>query len=370
MNPFIITGYKSPEFFCDRENETKRLINSTHNQRNVILFSRRRIGKTALIHHTFYKLKKNKELNLFYVDLYSTNDIKEFVQSLANSVFRVLDTGLNKLSEQFKNVLSSLRPTISYDQFTGNPVLSFNWTSEKQTETTLENIFEILNQQKKEIIIAFDEFQQILNYPQQNIEALLRTQLQNSKNVTCIFAGSHDHLITSIFKDRTKPFYQSGELFHLEKIDPTSYEKFIHSLFKKGGKVIDKNYVKSILNICENHTYFVQYLCNRLYSLETNNITEQIIYDTLLQILKENETFYFNYRNLLTTNQWGLLSAIAKENGIKQITSKDFIKNYNLNTPSSVKAALDVLLNKGLVYFSNGIYELEDIFFKIWLQRN
>lgn len=369
MNPFLITGYKSPEFFCDRKDESERLTNSLLNRRNVTLFSRRRIGKTALIHHTFYKLKSKKQLNLYYLDLYSTNDIKDFIEILAKAIFTDLDSGINKLTNRLKNVLGSLRPTITYDQFTGNPVISFNWITEKQSETTLENIFNFLNKQKKEIIIAFDEFQQIVDYPQKNIEALLRTHIQNSQNITCIFSGSQDHLITSMFKDKSKPFYHSSELFHLEKINPISYEKFILSLLRKGGKTINKEHVVLILNICENNTYFVQYLCNRLYSLDSKNIDEHTIYNTLLQVLKENEPFYFNYRNLLTANQWYLLSAIAKENGIQQITSKDFIKNYNLNTPSSVKAALDVLLKKGLVYYGDGIYELEDIFFKIWLQR-
>lgn len=64
------------------------------------------------------------------------------------------------------------------------------------------------------------------------------------------------------------------------------------------------------------------------------------------------------------------ISAIAKENGIRQITSKNFINKYSLNTPSSVKAALNALLQNGLVFHSGNIYDIDDIFFKIWLQRN
>lgn len=370
MNPFLVTGYISPEYFCDRQNETKRLIDSITNNRNVTLFSRRRIGKTALIHHVFYNLKKNKSFKLLYVDLYSTNDLKEFTEVLAKAIWGEVDSGLKKLTGSLKDIFGNLRPTISYDHLTGNPTLSFDWLTAKQADTTIENIFEYLNESKKKIIIAFDEFQQITNYPQDNIEALLRTHIQNSPNITCIFSGSQDHLITSMFKDRSRPFYQSGELFHLEKISSESYNMFISSLFRKGKKKIEPDIIKSILSLCENHTYFVQYLCNRLYSLDIEDIDDQAISNTLIQILKENESYYFNYRNLLTRNQWTLLQAIAKENGIKQITSQNFIKKHALNTPSSIKSALDVLLQKGLVYYSNNVYEIDDIFFKIWLQRN
>lgn len=370
MNPFLITGYISPEYFCDRENETKRLTNSILNRRNVILFSRRRIGKTALINHVFHKLGKNKTTKAFYVDLYSTNDIKEFTESLAKAVIGELDSGLKKLTDNLRKIFGNLRPTISYDPLTGNPVLSFDWLNSEQANTTLEGIFSYLDESKKNIVIAFDEFQQVTNYPQKNIEALLRTHLQNSPNITLIFSGSQDHLITSMFKDKSRPFYQSGELFHLEKISEQSYKKFIMSAFKKGSKKIEPEVVDFVLNICEVHTYYVQYLCNRLYSLDVQVINEQVVSDTLLQILNENETYYLNYRNLLTRNQWTLLTAIAKENGIQQITSQKFINKYSLNTPSSVKAALDVLIQKGTIYYSNNIYEVDDIFLKMWLQRN
>ena len=370
MNPFLITGYISPKYYCDREEETKRLTNALLNRRNVILFSRRRIGKTALIHHVFNKLKRNKSIEIFYVDLYSTNDITELTETLANAVLGKFDTGLKRITDNLKKVFGNLRPTISYDPLSGNPELSFDWINTEQANSTLEGIFKYLNQSKKNIVIALDEFQQVTNYPQQNVEALLRTYLQNSPNITLIFSGSQDHLITSMFKDKSRPFYQSGELFHLEKIKRNSYKKFILSAFKRGGKRIESDEVEYLLDVCEVHTYYVQYLCNRLYSLDEQLIDEQKISNILLQILKENEMYYLNYRNMLTRNQWALLKAIAKENGIKQITSQRFINKYSLNTPSSVKTALDVLLQKGIVYYSNKIYEVDDIFFKMWLQRN
>ena len=36
-NPFLIAGYHSPEFFCDREAETAVILEALHNGRNVTL---------------------------------------------------------------------------------------------------------------------------------------------------------------------------------------------------------------------------------------------------------------------------------------------------------------------------------------------
>ncbi|MBQ7517585.1 MAG: hypothetical protein IJU13_04065, partial [Bacteroidales bacterium] len=57
-NPFLISGYESPSYFCDREQETISIIETLRNVRNITLTSPRRIGKTGLIKHTFYRLKQ------------------------------------------------------------------------------------------------------------------------------------------------------------------------------------------------------------------------------------------------------------------------------------------------------------------------
>ena len=38
-NPFLIAGYHSPEFFCDRETETSAILDALHNGRNVTLIA-------------------------------------------------------------------------------------------------------------------------------------------------------------------------------------------------------------------------------------------------------------------------------------------------------------------------------------------
>ena len=52
-NPFVIYGYKGSEYFCDRKKETEQIIQALSNERNIVLISPRRIGKTGLIHHVF-----------------------------------------------------------------------------------------------------------------------------------------------------------------------------------------------------------------------------------------------------------------------------------------------------------------------------
>ncbi|MDR2840028.1 MAG: ATP-binding protein, partial [Paludibacter sp.] len=72
-NPFLVAGYHSPNYFCDRELETDKIISALENDRNISLISPLRFGKTGFIHHVFYRLKEqNKEVSCFYLDIFST----------------------------------------------------------------------------------------------------------------------------------------------------------------------------------------------------------------------------------------------------------------------------------------------------------
>ena len=52
-NPFVTNGYVAPEYFCDREKETEKIVSLLTNENNVALIAPRRIGKTDLLHHCF-----------------------------------------------------------------------------------------------------------------------------------------------------------------------------------------------------------------------------------------------------------------------------------------------------------------------------
>ena len=91
MNPFLIDHYVTPEFFCDRINETQTLIDNISNRKHIAFFAQRRVGKTALIQHVFYLLKR-KKTECIYLDIYATQNLKDFTNELANSIYQAFPT--------------------------------------------------------------------------------------------------------------------------------------------------------------------------------------------------------------------------------------------------------------------------------------
>ncbi len=366
-NPFVITGYISPKYFCDREVETKKIIEAIKNNRNLTLYSLRRIGKTGLIQHVFYKLKK--EYELFYLDIHSTSNLAEFTNALGNSLIGKLDSTSSKFMKKVGEIFSSLKPAISFDPLTGNTTVQLSIDSQAEAKQSLNKIFKYIESSGKKVVIAIDEFQQIALYPEKNIEELLRSHIQKTKNISFLFAGSSKHLITQMFTDKKRPFYQSTELMHLEKIDKKKYSRFILKHFTEYGKNISTEDVEYILSWTKNHTFFVQYVCNKLFSSGKKNISIELIKYTLYSILKENEDSHNQIKRLLPKNQWNLLKAISLEDGIEQISAQSFINKHNLSSASSVTLALKALVHKELVTFFDEKYQLENVFLQRWIER-
>jgi AAA+ ATPase superfamily predicted ATPase len=368
-NPFILNVYGGPEYFCNREKETDTMINAISNKRNLTLISYRRLGKSGLIKHVFNSLQNRKSMKLIYVDIMDTADLSGFVELLAREIIGRVDNKTMQLLKIFGNIVKSIRPRISVDPMTGTPEVDISIPSDVQPETSLSEIFSYLQKQEKHVIIALDEFQQIMEYPENNIEALLRKYIQQLKNTTFIFSGSQKHLLLSMFSEYGRPFYQSSEILNLRKIERETYKSFIQAKFEMGKMDIGPVALELIMKYSENHTFYVQYLCNKLYSSNFREIKPETVTDTLLKILEENEVIYFNYKKLLTRLQFNIMEAIAKEGGVNKPTSKDFIGKYHIGTPSSVKTALTALLKKEMIYQDEGKIDVYDIFFSKWLER-
>ena len=364
-NPFIISGYVSPEFFCDREEETARMLNAIKNGRHMTLFSPRRMGKTGLIRHLFYNAGRKKEFIPVYVDIMATTCLREFSEIFGKAVLTALGKNEAVMKKILKS-LSALRLKLTIDHLTGEPALSLDVNNVREAEQSLETIFRYLADQPHRIAIAIDEFQQITNYPEKNLEAILRTHLQTVNNVCVIFSGSRKHILTDIFSTPDRPFYNITEMMEISGILPEIYRTFISGKFMKGSISISGPALDRIIEITGLHTFYVQYFCNRLYSeyrkIETDNINQ-----VLFAIVRENEPVYANYLNLLTSMQYRVLKAIALNDGIDNPTSKEFLSKYDLGAASSVSQAIKSLSDKEFVFLSKNRYRLNDVFLAQWI---
>jgi uncharacterized protein len=369
LNPFLIIGYRSPDLFCDRITETAKLQSALSNGRNITLISYRRLGKSALIEHTFSTFPNKRKHQFIHIDIYATQNLNDFLATLSKGVFKTTYTRTQKIGSAIMDFFSRIGGSFTYDPVTGQPALDMKINSSKQTAKNIDDIFDLLEKSGKQTFIAIDEFQQILEYPEKNVEALLRTKIQKLKNVHFIFSGSHKHMLTSMFMDYSRPFYQSTDMLYLEKIKPDTYSQFIVSVFKQYKRTITLPIAQEILEWTRCHTFYVQSLCNRLYATRIKKIDAALLQQTIYELLREHDGTYYSYRNLLTQPQWELLLAIANEETAVMPTSSKFLKKYNLGSASTVNRSIKSLLNKEMIFQTSEGYLVYDVFLSRWLEQ-
>ena len=370
-NPFIVSGYVSPEYFCDREKESAELIKKVKNGNSLTLISSRKMGKTGLIEHCFGKSEIQKKYYTFYIDIYATSNLKEFVFKLGKEIFDDLKTKGKKFFDKFFRFITSLRPAFKIDSLTGSPVFDISIGDITAAEFTLEEIFKYIENADKPCLIAIDEFQQIAKYPEKNIEAVLRTHIQRSKNATFIFAGSQRHIMQNIFFSAAQPFYQSVALLTLQAIEKNVYIKFVNKHFTNANKKITKEVAEKVYNIFEGHTWYMQVIFNEIFSflekgelLSLKELQEIVDYK-----ISSYESLFQSTLVLISERQKELLYAIAKEGKVKGVTSSAFIKKHGLQSQSSVQTSTKQLLDKEIITCENNTYQVYDRFFGLWLRK-
>ena len=370
-NPFITSGYISADYFCDREIESKQLIREIVNGNNLAIISARRMGKTGLIQHCFHSKELSKEYYTFFVDIYATKSLRDFIFSLSKVILESLKPFGKKAVEIFINSVLSLQAGISYD-FTGTPSFNIQLGDIQNSMATLEEIFKYLAKADKPCIVAVDEFQQITNYSEKNVEALLRTHIQHCNNAQFIFAGSQRHTMGNMFLSASRPFYQSVSMMHLESIAIEKYIDFARNHFKKADRRITPETIRIVYDRFDGVTWYVQKTLNVLFAFTPVGATcdESMVEPAIASVV---DSYRFNYQETLfrlPERQKELLVAIAKEGNAKSITSGEFVKRYSLTSPSSVQAAVKGLLEKDFITLFNGSYSIYDKLFEIWLRES
>ena len=371
-NPFLLKGYISKELFCDREKELEQLFTSVKNGIDTTLISPRRMGKTGLIFRFFDHLRENGEIKSIYVDIFSSRNLSEFIKLLAEAILLEFPEK-TPVGNQFLEFIKGFRPLIGYDPLSGQPQIQINYQSAQEKEYTLQGLFNFLENQDELIVVAIDEFQQISNYPEKNIEALLRSYIQKLINVKFIFCGSQRNLMINIFSNIKRPFYASTQFLFLEKINREAYFSFIQNKFSESGMQITGEALTMILEWSLMHTFYTQSLCNILYYTSESQITKETVKLACVELLKRNEPVFYQYRQLLTVAQWNFLIAIAKEGEVKQLTAQKFISQYEIGTPANARRISKSLLEKELLLElpskKETTYRVYDVFLSRWLEN-
>lgn len=372
-NPFFFGEVVTGENFTDRVDEIKRLTEELRGGHNIFLISPRRYGKTSLIIKVLELLNK-EGLFIFYFDLYKVASLRELLEAYAKGVARSCTTRVERFSDFIKDIFPRLRPKIVIDS-DGVPSIEVDiQLKDRELLDSLEEVFnvpeKIARKRKRNFVVVFDEFQEILKLDGERIEKMMRACFQHHHRVAYLFAGSKRHLIYSMVSDPNRAFYKLGDIMNLQKIKPAEMAAFLRKQFSKSHIKIAHSVIDYVLKISENVPYNVQYLCHHLWNwcLESKKIEKQDVMKVIDNIIAEQSSNYIALWDGLSLHQRLFLKAISKSQN-KPIFSKDFILENDLGTPGSIQKSITLLRKKNIIDVDGKEIRFDDIFFKEWIKK-
>jgi len=302
------------------------------------------MGKTSLIENVFSLLgEREPSIRTYRIDINGTCNLSGFVSRFA---------------------------AVVYGQ--GEPLTgpsTFPYPSEGvDPGYQLKEIFSYLEKKGQRCVIALDEFQQITEYPEKGVEALLRSYIQFLPNVSFIFSGSRRHLMIEMFSSPKRPFYQSTQPMSLLPIGEEKYYLFASSLFSKAGKELPEECFGYVYGGVMGHTRYVQCWLNKVYEFTEGTVTKETVRQALYSILLHEEDSFCSFERFLTSSQKNVLRAIACEGTVSEPYAVNFLRKYSLPATSTVRICIKTLVEKEFLVEYRGEYSVYNKFFMYWLR--
>jgi len=358
-SPFSYDYISKKENFFGRDDEFKLIYSYVKYSTNLLIHSKRRMGKTTLIKNFFEKYQD--DYLCIYVDIFDITSKEDFavllLNALSNSQKLDLKSTIKQLTSFFKRVRiePTINPkTLNYSIKTIVATLSF--------EEMIEDFFNAINElcKKNKIIIAIDEFQQIANITDIKLDAMLRKYIQQRDNISYIFLGSKRHILTSLFEYKA-PLYEMATHFELQALNLDDIYNYSKKYINISKELCEYLYEQS-----DKETKIILHILHILYINNYKEVKILNINEAINEIVNSKDGSYKLLFDTLNNNQKLALKIVSfYKNGffINEILTKYNIKKQTL------QSAVNSLFKKELIDKIDDKYFIPDRTLELWLER-
>jgi AAA+ ATPase superfamily predicted ATPase len=376
-NPFYYGDLALDEAFTDRQNELKSLKADMLNGQNVAIIAPRRYGKSSLVRRATQELL-TKGVLVAEVDLMKTPTKEKLASALARAIHRDLAQGVVVKAKEYAKdqlkIFSGLKitPVITINPEDSSYSFSFSAShAEEDIDATLERLLELpaqlATEQKKRVVLYFDEFQEITDIDPK-LPSLMRAVFQEQPDVAHIYAGSKRDMMKRLFSDENEPFYKSAKAMEIGAIAPDLFKSFIKARFDSTDRGISDAVVDDLLDITRGHPYATQELAYALWEEVPEGFTASAgDFEAALEVVLRAENAHFTLLwEKISRAQRQMLQALATEPG--RVQSSRYRDKFGLPAASTVQRAMEALAADELVAKrSDGAYEIVEPFLKEWV---
>lgn len=367
--PFVYGRIAEGANFTGRKAECEKLNANFKGLVNTAIISPRRWGKTSLVNRVLNDFRESTDYYVTQIDIFNCRNEEQFYNVFANSVISASARKTDELISLAKKYLGSLAPKITLTDGGQQMELSLG-VDFRDTIYSFDEILDlpqkIASERGEKFIVCIDEFQNVNTYDDSlAFQRKLRSHWQLHNDVGYCLYGSKRHMLIDIFGNYEMPFYKFGDIMFLDKIPVEQWIPFIINRFKDSGKSISANSAKLIADKVDCHPYYVQQLSQQAWLRTSDECSEAIIDETFISMIGQMNLVFSNLIDSLRPKQLSFLRAIAE--GVRNFTSKDTLRKYDLGTSANVKNLRKAVIDRDIIdILPNDKIEIQDPLFKWW----
>lgn len=353
-SPFPYENFAENNTFYGREKEIKYINDFIKTSNNLLIFSKRRLGKSSLIKET---LRRNDAL-LIYCDIFDISSKEDFANILLKSASNSVKGSIQEVALFLRSVFSRVIPDFSIDAH-GIPHIKPG-TKSLDFEEMIEDFFSLIFKlsKKHQIVLVIDEFQQIATIKDAKIDATIRKYMQEDKNISYIFSGSKRNLLNKLFEYKS-PLYEMATQMELYPIMLEDVYNYTSTHLYINLDVLTYAY-----NLSDGETKLMQHIFHILYmSKKLNTITIKDIDESISEILLAKSSSYKIIFESFSQYQKKVFKLLANHD--KNYFYKEVLDEYGLSKGTAT-SSLKQLYKREIIDKNEMKWFIPDRAFELW----
>jgi len=334
------------------------------NNQHIMIKAPRRFGKTSLVKHVIESKENN--YTFIYIDIRRAVSLKSLAKQILDKAYSY--AGIDNFIHSSKKSILTLLKTLQSIKIDNIGEITLKHLEDDTNETelflhSLDMVDKIATKKDTNIKFIFDEFQEIVNLADKSILEQLRSVIQHHENVTYVFLGSIESMMTNIFESKSSPFFHFARVMPLGGLDIKELGDYIFKEFDKRNFNYEKEAINKILNFLQGHPDYSMQVFQAIYYsaiIDKKVIDEKLCIEMLKKVILENRAYLDEL----------VQKAKAKKHLYRILCSIANNTEIDLQ-PNTLYNSRIVLEDMGLIRnVGRGKYEIVDIFLHVLLLQS
>jgi AAA+ ATPase superfamily predicted ATPase len=358
QSPFPYDKLSLGSTFIGRQSEIEKIKQLIDSGNNLLLFSKRRLGKSSLIKKVF---EQRTDDICLYCDVYDITKKEDFSRILLKSLSAF---GVKKSwSSWMMSVAKRLKIEMTIDPNTGKYALK-PAIGALDFDGQMNEFFTAISalSEQKRVVIALDEFQQVDSIKDIRMDAYLRKYVQERNDqVSFIFAGSKRHILTSLFGYHA-PLYEMATHHELQSIAFDAIKDYVSQHL-----LMDDETLHHICTLADHETKLMQHIFHLLYiQRKKTPITISRVDEVVTEIVNEKEATFRLIFDGFNNAQKMAIKIVAKYHA--NFYSETVLKQEGISK-SALQSAIKQLFAREIIDRTGDSYFIPDRTLELWVRR-